>query len=119
MASAVEKLVCMPTQRYDAPSGKVGKLFVGILSVELAGVCARKWNNKRVVVFQSVILQRAQGVNNSAQILKRILFRLDLWNCEAFDEIVKQTYNSAMGYLRRARGVKLRRNVIEHFRISS
>ena len=26
-----EKLVCMPTQRYDAPSGKVGKIFVGIL----------------------------------------------------------------------------------------
>ena len=54
-----EKLVCMPTQCYDAPSGKVGKIFVVILSVELDGVCARKWNAERVIVFQSVILQRA------------------------------------------------------------
>ena len=61
-----EKLVCLPTQRYDAPSGKVGKRFVGILSVELDGVYVRKGNSERVIVFQSVILQRAQGVKNSA-----------------------------------------------------
>ena len=72
MASTVEKLVCMPTQRYDAPSGKFGNRFVGIMSVELDRVCARKWNAERVIVFQSVILQRAQGVTNSAQILKHI-----------------------------------------------
>ena len=63
-----EKLVCMPNQRFDAPSGNVGKIFVGILSAELDGVRARKWNAEGVIVFQSVILQRAQGVNNSAQI---------------------------------------------------
>ena len=69
-----KKIVCMPTQRYDAPSRKVGKIFVVILSVELDGVRARRWDTERVIVFQSVILQRAQGVNNSAQIRKRILF---------------------------------------------
>ena len=68
MASAVEKLVCLPTQRYDAPSGKVGKRFVGILSVELDKVHARKWNSERVVVFQSIILHCAQGVNHSMKI---------------------------------------------------
>ena len=94
-----EKLVCMPTQRYGAPSGKVRKIFVGILSVELDRVHARKWNAKRVIVFQSLILQRAQGVKNSAQIRKRILFQLNLWNCGDFDDIVKETYNSAIGYL--------------------
>ena len=61
-----EKLVCFPTQHYGAPSGKVGKRFVGILSVELDGVYVRKGNSERVIVFQSVILQRAQGVKNSA-----------------------------------------------------
>ena len=81
MASAVEKLGCMTTQRYDAPSGKVRKRFVGILSIELDGVCARKWNDERVIVFQSIILQRAQGVKKSAKIRKRIFFRLNLWNC--------------------------------------
>ena len=69
-----EKLVCFLTQRYDAPSGKVRKKFVGILYVELDRVRARKWNTKRVIVFQSVILQRAQGVNNSVQTRKPILF---------------------------------------------
>ena len=80
-----EKLVCMPTQRYDAPSGKVGKRFVVILSVELDGVRVRKWNAKRVIVIQFVILQLAQSVNNYAQIRKRFFFRLDLCNRGAFD----------------------------------
>ena len=47
-----KKLVCMPTQSYDAPSGKVGKRFVGILSAELDGVRARRWNTERVIIFQ-------------------------------------------------------------------
>ena len=43
-----------------------------ILFVELDGFRARKWNSERVIVFQSVILQRAQGVNNYAQICNHI-----------------------------------------------
>ena len=74
MESAVEKLVCFPAQCYDAPSGKVGKIFVGILSVKLNGVRARNWNAEMVIVFQSVIQQHDQGVINSAQILNHILF---------------------------------------------
>ena len=55
-----KKLVCIPTQRYGAPSGKAGKIFVGILSIEPDGVFTRKWNTERVIVFQSAILKRAQ-----------------------------------------------------------
>ena len=47
----MEKLVYMPTQRYDAPSGKFRNIFVEILSVELDGVHARKWNADRVIIF--------------------------------------------------------------------
>ena len=96
----------MPAQFYDAPSRKVGKIFVGIVSVELDRVSARKWNLDRVVVFQSVIIQRVQGANNSAQIRKCILFRLDFWNRGAFDELMKVTYNLAVGYLVKARGIQ-------------
>ena len=46
-----EKLVCFPTQCYDSPSRKDGKGFVGILSVELDRVCARKCNDERMIVF--------------------------------------------------------------------
>ena len=77
-----EKLFCIPTQRYDAPSGKVGRIFVVILSLELEGVFARKWNDERVIVFQSITLQLAQSVNNSAQIRKRIFSNqlVELWS---------------------------------------
>ena len=44
----------------------------GILTVELDRFCAMKWNSERVIMFQSVILQRAQGVNKYAQICKFI-----------------------------------------------
>ena len=108
-------MVCLPTQCYDTPSGKVRKRFVGIFSVELDGVRARKWNSERVIVFQSVILQCAQGVNNSTQIRKRILFQLNLWSRGVFGKLVKDTYNSAMGYTGKIVGKNLRRNVIEHF----
>ena len=47
---------------------------MGILSVELDRVRSRKWNAERVIIFQSVILQLAQGAYNSAQIRKRIFF---------------------------------------------
>ena len=72
---------------------------MGIVSVEIDGVCSQKWNADWVIVFQSVILQHAQGINNSAQIRKRILFQPDLWNRGVFDELVKDMYNSDMGYL--------------------
>ena len=48
------------------------------MCVELDEVNARKWNAERVIVFQYVILQRAQGINNSVQIRNHILFRIDL-----------------------------------------
>ena len=102
MVSVTGKLIFMTTQRYDPPFSKVGKRFLGILSVELDGVRARNWNAQRVIVFQSVILQHAQVVNNSAQIWNHILFWLDLWNCGSFDKLVKDTYNFAMGYLVKA-----------------
>ena len=69
-----KQLICMPNQFYEVTFGKVRRIFFGILSVELDGVRARKWNSDRVIVFQSVILQRAQGINNSKHICARILF---------------------------------------------
>ena len=62
------------TQHYDASSGKVGKRFVEILSVQIDRFCAKNSNDETVAVFQSIILQRAQGVNNYVQIRKLVLF---------------------------------------------
>ena len=46
-----EKINFMLTQRYDAPSRKVGKTFVEIVSVEVDMVRAGKWNAERMIVF--------------------------------------------------------------------
>ena len=113
------KLFCTSNQRYDAPSGKVGNIFVGILSVELDRVRARKWNAERVIVFQSVILQRAQGINNSTQTRKRILFWIDLWNIGAFEKLVKDVYNCAMVSLVKSCGSQTTTEIIKRFRILS
>ena len=47
----------MPLRRYDAPSGRVGRRFVGTLGAELKGVRDRMWKSERFIVFQTVILQ--------------------------------------------------------------
>ena len=64
MSSAVEKLGCMTTQRYDASYGKVRKRFVGILSIELNGVCARKWNDERVIFFNPLSSNAPKALKN-------------------------------------------------------
>ena len=50
-------LFCLPTQRYDVPSVRVGKSFVLTLVAELDGLQGRKWNSEHVIVFQINILQ--------------------------------------------------------------
>ena len=72
-------LVVMPSRRYDAPSGKVGRRFVGTLGEELKEVRDRRWNLERFIVFQTVILQRAHHVTASQAIRRRIEKRLDAW----------------------------------------
>ena len=84
MAITVEKLVCMLTQLYDAPSGKIRKRFVVILSVELDGDRARKCNAERVIFFNLLS-------SNAHEALK-ILFKFESAfffdsNCEIVDHM--------------------------------
>ena len=52
-------LAVIPSRRYDAPSGKVGRQFVKMLGTKLQGVRYCRWNSEWFIVFQTVILQRA------------------------------------------------------------
>ena len=45
-------LAVMPSMRYDAPSGRVGRRFVGTLGADLKGVRDRLWNSERFIVFR-------------------------------------------------------------------
>ena len=49
------------------------------LGDELRGVRDRLWNSERFIVFQTVILQRAQHATASQTIRRRIEKHLDAW----------------------------------------
>ena len=72
-------LAVMPLRRHDAPSGRVGRKFVGTLGVDLKRVRDRLWNSEQFIVFQTVILQRDRNVTASQAIRRRIRKRLDAW----------------------------------------
>jgi hypothetical protein len=62
------KLIVLPSQRYNAPSGAIGRCFILFLAEELKGIVSQKWNSKRFIVFQMVVLQRARDVKTSSAI---------------------------------------------------
>ena len=93
----------MPSKRYDAPSGKVRRRFVGTLGEELKGVWDRQWNSEWFIVFQTVILQRARHVTASQAIRRRIEKRLDAWGEVKHVMLIKDTLRACKEYLTVAR----------------
>ena len=92
-------LAVMPSRRYDALSGRVGRRFVGTLGAELKGVRDRLWNLERFIVFQTVILQQAQHVTASQAIRRRIEKRLDPWAEEKHSMLVEDTLQACGEYV--------------------
>ena len=78
---------------------KTWKKICHTLSVEIDGVRAQKWNYDRVIFYQSFILLCARGINNTKHICTHILFRLDCWNCGAFEKLMKDKFNADTGLL--------------------
>ena len=89
----------MPSRRYEAPYGKVGRRYVNALVRELRGVCDRRWNSERFIVFQTVTLQRARHVTASRDIRRRIEKRLDAWEAENYAMLVEDMLRSCTWYL--------------------
>ena len=92
-------LSVMPSRRYDAPSGKVGRRFIGMLGVEMQGVRDRQWNLEWFFVFQTVILQRARHVTASHAIRRQIAKQLDAWGKGKHAMLVGDTLRSCEEYL--------------------
>ena len=92
-------LVVMPSWHYEAPCGKVGKRYLNALVKELRGVCGRRWNSKRFIVFQTVTLQRAHHVTASLYIRRRTEKRLDAWEDGKHAMIVEDALRSCAQYL--------------------
>ena len=100
----------MPSRRYGAPSGKVGRRFIGMLGAEMQGVRDRRWNSEGFIVVQTVILQRARHVKTSHTIRRRIAKRLDAWGEVKHAMIVGDTLRSCEDDLTAAR----REETVEH-----
>jgi hypothetical protein len=100
------KLIVLPCQRYDAPSGAVGRRFVRILTEELRGIRSRKWNAERFIVFQAVVLQRSREVKNAGAIKRRLSNRMDAWEAEKYDMLTQDTERAALAQLARVRGIQ-------------
>ena len=103
-------LAVMLSRRYDAPSGRFGRCFIGMLREELWGVRDRLWNSERFIVFQTVILQRARHVTSSQVIRRRIEKRLDAWEEGKHVMLVEDTLCTCAEYLTVAR----RKETAEH-----
>ena len=62
----------MTSRRYNVPSRKLGRRFVVALVEDLHGVWDILRNLERFIVFQTVILQRANHITASQVIRRRI-----------------------------------------------
>ena len=85
------ELVVIPLRRYDTPSGRFGRRFVGTLGGLLKGVRDRWCNSERFILFQKMILQQARHVTASQAIRLRIEKRLDAWGERKHAMLVEDT----------------------------
>ena len=89
------EVMALPPQRYDVPTGRVGRLFVAAAADELKGVVQRKWNSERFIVFQAVLLQRSPDVKRARDIRRRVETRLRLWREGRFNMLVQDTVRTS------------------------
>ena len=98
------RLVTLPPQRYDVPSGPIGRRFVRLLTKELEGIKSRKWNSEKFLVYQMVILQRSKEVSGAGNIKRRLSKRMDAWEAGKFLMLVQDTERTALAQLAKAQG---------------
>ena len=85
--------------RYDVPEGKVGRCFVWELSTNVQGVRAMRWNAKRLIIIQRVILQHTRHMSGAQAIQRRIGKHLDVWEVGQHQILVEETDHRFEQYL--------------------
>ena len=119
MAITVEKLVCMLTQLYDAPSGKIRKRFVVILSVELDGDRARKCNAERVIFFNLLSYNAHKALTILRKFASAFCFESISGIVGHFMSSCKTRITPLWDTSENPTGIKWRSNIIERFRTLS
>jgi hypothetical protein len=98
------RLVVFPSQTYDLPQGKVGRLFLEMLADTMDGILAGQWNSERLIVFQLVMLQRSGDVKQSKDVKRRMTKRLEAWSEGKFEMLVQDAEWSLQTHLSTKQG---------------
>ena len=91
-----DRLVAHTHPLYDAPKGRVGSRFVGLLAKELRAVRERHHNSERPMMLAAAVLRRDHNITRAADIRRRISQRLDLWEEGKVEALVEDAVATAM-----------------------
>jgi hypothetical protein len=69
-----KRLVVLPPQQYNAPTGPVGKRIVDTMATIIADIKSLTCNTEKLTVFSMVILQRTWTVKRARDVKKRLLW---------------------------------------------
>ena len=89
-------MVAHPHKLYFPPQGQVGKQVVATYARELKGICERRWNSERPLVFLTCILRCYPGCARSNDIKQRVENRLHLWEEEKYHALVQDVTSLAL-----------------------
>ena len=92
-------MIAFPSQRYDVPTGRVGRLFVAQVAKEMGGIVKRTWNAERFIVMQAVILQQSPDVKRARDIWRQVETRLRQWQEGTFLMLVEDTIRTSRGLI--------------------
>ena len=90
------KIISLNHQLYTPPQGKIGSIFINQLTEEWKGARTNKWNSERPLLFPILILQKSKNVIKKDDIKQRILFRIDAWSRNPFQELVEDTFTDTI-----------------------
>jgi hypothetical protein len=69
----------LSTTTYTVPKGRIGWRYCKYLTLLWQGVCHRKWNSERPLMFAKLILQTSLDVKTSSDVRARLELRMGLW----------------------------------------
>ena len=106
-------ILVMPSCRYDALSGKVGRRFIRTFNNNMRGVRDIRWKSEWFIVFQIVILKLVRHITVSHAIRRRIEKRFNAWEDGRYGMLVDETLrsNSPPPAGRSLRSIGLRLNI--------
>ena len=103
------RLLPFPSSQYDLPKGKVGKLFLSRLTIELNGVRERKWNSEKPLLFALIVFQKTTNAKRSGDIRYCLLWRLKSLEEGEYEMLVGDTFTYLSTHLQRKRGGDMNR----------